>query len=448
MPGIPSYDSAARRWQASPPSFKGSAVTLQQIATFARELLTSDPFGTGDSVPFVNFNGPSKVVALTQRQLAFLVVNTLMGNTIRTGSGLHKALSSCNYDSIVYSLLSFLAILSRELTSGGHGTMLVGATPASQSDVWRNRLSSRTLSRPNVVNLVGSEAYETPDFMTGGTPFQALTDIAGGVVGGGGNLCGLANTQDESLVQFYSEVMAFAFFADGMLPTPWTLLGSRRYVNNINGQSVALCGKIYSENWLNEDIAETTASVLLGDARVTIAANSFVAVASAAGIGRCSVAESIKNNCDAQRRHLDEDITYWYRAFEPTMYAGEVQAAFRGVVRRVGSGPWGSGVWWGDSQQYFLTMWLASTLTDSGSFDYYIYDHFCENAGNQCYVLGNNGCSSCISRGGTGRQVDPSRCGSRSVSDVIGMFQSTSAEHLYDKLKNVGGPPTQVFDLM
>eukprot|EP00662_Eupelagonemidae_sp_cell21_P054545 gene54545-39095_t len=68
------------------------------------------------------------------------------------------------------------------------------------------------------------------------------------------------------------------------------------------------------------------------------------------------------------------------------MYNSAANGAFASVVRRVGTGPWGSGAWWGDSQQYFLTMWVANSLLDgSPAMDYYVYDHFCENPGNQCF---------------------------------------------------------------
>lgn len=446
LPGATASAPVLERWEASPPVFAGSPVYLQEIADFARELLESDPFGTGDSMPYVNFypGSPGQAVAITQRQLAFIVVNTLMGNTVRGGTGLHKALLNCKDQSIVISMMSLLAVLSRELSSGGHGSLLVGSSPRPASDEWKDRLSNRTLSAPNLVNMVGSTPYTDWDFMTGGIAFQALTDIAGSVVGGGGRLCGLANTQDESLVQFYSEVLAFAFFTSEYIYTPWTLLGARRYVSIINGESVQVCGEI-EWNWINEEMETRTTSLSIGGRNMTVHASSFVAVASSLGIGSCTIAEAIGNNCDAQRRHLDADVSQWYQAFEPTMYPPHVQGAFRSVVQRVGTGPWGSGVWYGDSQMYFLTMWLASALADAGPLDYYVYDHFCENAGNQCYVLGES-CASCLAQSGT--TVDPSRCGSRGVEDMIQQLDGLSAAQLYSKLANVGSPPTQVFDLV
>merc|ERR1712232_138002 len=122
---------------------------------------------------------------------------------------------------------------------------LVGATPGLATDSWKQRLGG-TLQPPNqICKQIGTDPSDpsvcTPgDFMSGGTNFEALTDIAGSVVGGGGQLCDLALSQDESLVHFNSEVHAFAFFvgaSDVQLPVPFTLLGARRYLNFISGQT-------------------------------------------------------------------------------------------------------------------------------------------------------------------------------------------------------------------
>ena len=64
-------------------------------------------------------------------------------------------------------------------------------------------------------------------------------------------------------MQFYSEVLAFAFFTtqpgNPMLPVPFTLLGARRIVNNITGETSntqADCGSISPTNWLNSATAQ------------------------------------------------------------------------------------------------------------------------------------------------------------------------------------------------
>lgn len=414
-------------WKASPPSFKGKPVTLLEVGKFATSLLLSDPFGTGDQVPWVDLRAQgsaSQVVALTQQQLAFIIANALMGNSIPAmGDGLSAALERCSsrspQRSYVYSLLSVLAVLSQELASpGDQGSLLVGLTPRK-------------------------------------------ADIAGNDVGGGAQLCDVANSQDESLVQFYGEVLAFSFFVGGgaMLPVPFTLLGARRYLSNIGGETslgppyFSSCGRIPTQNWLNEDISANTVSVLLQGSQVSepIAASSFVAVASVCtacnGKSGCSNNDVVNNNCDYQRRHLDDDVTRWIQVYDVTMYAQQAQVAFKAVVQRAGTGPWGAGLWFGDSQQYFLAVWLASSLISGLSLDYYVYDLFCENGGNQCFVLGQSGCAACLASAKRS-SLQASRCGRNGLQEVINRFRGRPPQDLYNALLHVGGPPAQVFDLV
>lgn len=300
--------------------------------------------------------------------------------------------------------------------------------------------------------------------MTGGVHNQALTDIAGKVVGGGGMLCDIANTQDESLVQFYSEALAFAFFAPGdkMLAVPWTLLGARRYMKVVTGESTTgfpwfgSCGKISSMNWLNENVTNVqktmvTLSGPYAGAAVAVASSAFVAVKSRCASCRntCRMEQLVNNVCPAQRTTLDSDIALWYQAYSPTMYHPSVQGAFRAIVQSIGTGPWGAGAWYGDSQQYFLTVWLATSLLGGTVLDYYIYDHFCENPGNQCFLLGAAGCTSCIQMAHiVGTPLSANYCGHKSVLDIVKQLKSHSAQELYFALKGVGPPPTPVFDLI
>jgi len=469
VPGIPQqvWGPVVERWQQNAPHFGGRAVWLEDIAAFVKQLLADDPFGTGDSVPYVDFWAPGdgKVVAVTQRQLAFVVANVIMGNTIPAGDGLSAAVQRCaegpEPPDMVLSLLSMLAVLSQELRPGQAGTTLVGTAPAVGDLSWKDRLGNQTLKEPRLQLQIGDKRTGgLGDFMSGGVPFQALTDIAGNVVGGGAQLCATANSQDESLVQFYSEVLAFAFWtSEGrMLPVPWTLMGARRYLSEIGGESSArepffnTCGKIHEEDWLNQDIPSTATSVKLGGKSVRVMASTFVALKSVAtpGLGGdCSVGEAMNHNCEAQRNHLDEDVSMWYQAYEATMYPAPVRDAFRTLVQHVGTGPWGAGVWFGDSQVYFLTVWLATSLLGGASLDYYLYDHFCENPANQCFLLGEAGCGDCISTSAVdGAPIDAGRCGSQSLWGVIDHFKGMPVQDLYQALKDVGGPPTQVFDLL
>jgi hypothetical protein len=416
-------------------------------------------------VPYVDLqNSPAgKVAAVSQRQLAFNVANVLMGNSLVMPNGLTSALQRCTvYDSasdIIFSMLSFLAVLSRELQGGQQGRMLIAAAPRMVDDLWPMKLSSGVpLQQPNIyVKVPGHEKYsDSPDFMSGGTPLQALTDIAGGNVGGGGGLCRVATTQDESLMQFYPEVLAFAFYVpgDGLLPSPMTFIGTRRYLNNIEGDSsetepyFARCGTIFKENWLNVDMMQETTGVVISGRAADVISSSFVAVQSSMVTGDiCTVADMMNNVCDAQRRHLDKDISWWFSAFEASAYNPAVTGALSSIVRRVGTGPWGAGAWYGDSQQYFLAIWLATSLVNNPPvLDYYIFEMFCENPGNQCFVLGNSqGCQECVAATG---KVNAEHCGTVDIWSVAQQWTGSTAQELYQALSAVGPPPTQVFDLI
>jgi hypothetical protein len=470
LPGFHSdvYGDVAGRWRDSPPHFHGEEVRLEDIAGFMQELLRSDPFGTGDKVPYVDFSGLTEakggqVVAITQRQLAFIVANSLMGNNIPPGDGLSAALERCGAKSgttgYIYSLLSLLAVLSKELTGGQQGNFLVATAPMSPvTEAWRERLATSRLAVPELcTNLGGEIKCPVNDFMEGGVFNQALADIAGRVVGGGGELCDLAYSQDESLVQFYPETLAFAFFAgnSNMIFVPWTLLGARRYLSDLSGETSVSppmqshCGLLKDTDWLNEGILGKTEDVIVAGARMAVPSSAFVAVASEVTEG-CDDADAKNNNCDRQRRHVDEDIALWYQAFEPAHYNPAVRDAFSNIVFRIGTGPWGAGAWWGDSQQSFLTVWLATSLIDGVSLDYYIYDHFCENPGNQCFLLGGDDCKTCVQTGFSGDNHGPKeeRCGTCSVHDAISRFDGKVAQELYDTLIHIPGPPAQVFDLL
>jgi len=487
LPGAQrSAEAVLAHWRMAPPALYGRQVTLQDLADFARDLLTSDPFGTGDMVPFVDMEMPweGMVVAITQRQLAFLVVNALMGNGIDAGDGLAAALQRCSARSgrrlggeasndtaaarqtqagvaptgIVFSLLSMLAVLSQELRDGGQGSMLVAAKPTAAGEGWRQRLQSHVMLEPSIcAEQAGGPGCGLKDFMAGGTNFQAMTDIAGGAVGGGGGLCDLANTQEESLVQFYGEVLAFSFFAAGrtkMLPVPVAFLGTRRYMSFLSGETDSgVCGYIKQQNWLNEGIRRSFVNVGVGLRTVPMVASSFVAVASkciACFAQSCTVDNLMNNKCDVQRRHLDEDVGLWYGAYESSLYNGAIQGAFRSVVRRIGTGPWGAGDWRGDSQQSFLAVWLASSLLNGVSLDYYVYSRFCENAGNQCLVLDEQACKACLWRtypwqGTAGKLVSESSCAGPGVHETVQRFRRRSVAELRDALLKVSDPSRSVF---
>merc|ERR1719507_807651 len=82
--------------------------------------------------------------------------------------------------------------------------------------------------------------------------------------------------------------------------------------------------------------------------------------------------------------------------------------------------------------------------------DYYVYSKFCENPGNQCYVLGQAGCHHCLrNSSGNPYMVPEARCGMQGVQDMVWRYKGAVAAELYDQLTHkISDVNHQVFDLL
>ncbi|CAE7282278.1 unnamed protein product [Symbiodinium sp. CCMP2456] len=94
-------------------------------------------------------------------------------------------------------------------------------------------------------------------------------------------------------------------------------------------------------------------------------------------------------------------VKAWYNAVALDAWHPDVQAVLKKTVQAIGSGPWGSGVWWGNSQIFALVAWIGQALAQSSwgrdmPLDYYIYSSFTENPSNQCLVHAKAACSACL----------------------------------------------------
>jgi hypothetical protein len=94
-------------------------------------------------------------------------------------------------------------------------------------------------------------------------------------------------------------------------------------------------------------------------------------------------------------------VAAWYNAVSLTSWHPEVQVMLKRMVVAIGSGPWGSGVWWGNSQLFFIVAWMgqalaAQTWEQTLPLDYYIYSSFTENPSNQCLVHSKGDCEACL----------------------------------------------------
>jgi hypothetical protein len=68
-----------------------------------------------------------------------------------------------------------------------------------------------------------------------------------------------------------------------------------------------------------------------------------------------------------------KDLWTWLGALRAEAYPEPARPAFEAVVRRIATGPWGAGVWWGNTLQYFCIVWIATAMLRDVQLDYYAY---------------------------------------------------------------------------
>eukprot|EP00971_Amphidinium_carterae_P259102 5141907-Amphidinium_carterae.1 len=380
-PANPAYIAVYNAWQQSPPSFKDEVVTLDALQGFMRTLVAEDPFGKGGLAPQTPIDKPG-YVALSQRQLAWLLVRCFLGDDISEGTELAKAIKECQSTDQVHAVLSMLAVLSIELRGGCQGAYIVAAKPSGQPTPSTASASLAPLNACLVQDgetLFGSLPCGVGvDFMQNNRADQAIIDIAGANVGGGARLCNLAS-QDESLMQFFPEVMALSFFSTGMLHPPMTIFGARRYMNNYVGNGVP-CGQIQAlPTLLNNDISNEVSSALVLEGKTLLVySQAFVAQ------------QSRLNDVS-----IDNQIAQWVIALSPDTHPGAMLPLLCDVIHAVGTGPWGAGAWHGSSQWFLFATWLGTTVISEQlqqkcghpvTLNYYVYNVFCENPAAQCSV--------------------------------------------------------------
>merc|ERR1712113_207974 len=59
---------------------------------------------------------------------------------------------------------------------------------------------------------------------------------------------------------------------------------------------------------------------------------------------------------------FSNQIAAYYNAVALSSWHSDVRQMLKTLVVSIGTGPWGSGVWWGNSQVFFIAMWLGHAL--------------------------------------------------------------------------------------
>jgi hypothetical protein len=299
--------------------------------------------------------------------------------------------------------------------------------------VWRNTLDNTSahemaLSCKGSANTPQVYGDDIGDFMSIDSPGTIAVDIAGAQYGGGqGSASGETySTQDESTPVFYPETVALGFNSKNRSISTGTtsliFLGVRHYFSGQSGSHgydfAGLqrplfdhgnsCGKLRFAKLLRPSrmLNDSISTIIGGDggwqtpsAQVRMYRHSVSVLTSSCGT--CADGNLPSTNfkfrtagatCLVQWTNgrsgcgnVPEggwtywmDVWIWVGAFRPEFYPLASRQAFQDVVSRIGSGPWGAGVWWGNTLQYFVVAWLATGLLWDGlrlgpQLDYYAY---------------------------------------------------------------------------
>jgi len=350
------------------------------------------------------------------------------------------------------------------------------------------------------------------DFMTGGygrVHGQAIQDISAQFLGGYvfGNAVGLGGGQDERLMTYMPEVFVLAFFLSQnhehpQLRQPSWILGARILM-------VGLDGPARFNTRLELDTAVPMTSDLLD---VKIGGSTYRVGNSAPFLAFMSenqdflneggywsglvtaeelhpVLEAARRNSHPEQRAVDEHTWYsfmyqvraWYGAVALDSYSDDFQPALWAAVKTLGTGPFLAGLWWGDSQLGFLTVWIAHAIAAASwgaaglPVQYYMYADFTENPGNQCFMHDEEECKRCLDLCtknplptssfwlpeyafmGPGQNescvADSTEfCGQKGFKQVLAAYKDANAGQLWEAVERAleHGPQVQtsVFDLL
>lgn len=400
-------------------------------------------------------------VAYSRKQVCYIAANIVAGNSAdQYASGLGKLIPPLKCDNDLYeagfkrALIGLLAACSVDptLANESHGPMLIVAkstdnltkapnltsqiakmTSMKDAGLRTCRFRDGSASNPKL-----SDIPQTPkqacdgdasiDFMREGNALhgQVILDISAAWIGGyilaRGGCGGFDGGQDERLMTFMPEIMVLAFFlsqkaspidpAGVSLLVPAYILGARKIFAGFDGTSRD-AGPDFNAGRPTVNAAVPLHSDLLtikinGDVRQISGASPFLGFQSInqfSGLAK-DVPSARKNQNKLQllvdgEYGFQNQVAAWYNAVSLTSWHADVQAILQSVVTAVGSGPWGSGVWWGSSQVFFLVMWMGQALAkqtwgNALPFDYYIYSSFTENPSNQCLAHNKADCDACL----------------------------------------------------
>jgi len=421
--------------------------------------------GTGVPVPSPGYGddqvGDGDWVVYSRRQLCYIVAKTMLGSGTKDYyNGLKRFLekspafgSHCtprtgDFGEAMWSLLAACAA-DPGLKDQGQGPSLLVAKGDAKEDVDSLRQTSQNVSMeaaavricqyddgveqrfesrsvPAASCRQPSEDGPGNDFMTGGPEHlagQAIQDISAAFIGGYifGGVCDIGGGQDERLLTVMPEVTALTFFlseaSDAKRPQlriPVWIVGARMIVTGLDGTSrfatdlkhdpdVPLTGDIVSVEFAGKQMEIASSRPFLAFMSTSQGFLGLPEDSHAPEVQECRKNKNAKQRSvnPSDWNSFEKQVLAWYTGVALTSYHEDARPVLSKVVHSIGSGPWGAGLWWGDSQFSMLASWVghalaAKTWPHALPWDYYIYSAFTENPGNQCFVHAQDDCKACL----------------------------------------------------
>ena len=350
----------------------------QQLNAFLDNLLANNPFGD-PGIPYVDFYSVGTYMFLSQRQIAYVLLNVMLGNGLGFPSGLHKYANSGAFRSLVVIYILTLGVDFNFTSVPGTWILVVRPTL---------RVAPSLSPGKSVTSGVLSEyEFVTP---TNATKFWPILQSPGncnifeqprsvGVTTG--NLA-------FSVVFAYPEILVSLFWTQ--LPEPFTLstvfIGARQQSQEFTSASPPNCfvasGKAIGPSFKNFTSVE----------------GKTIYTATTAFIETAVVAPCDNNLCTAQR---SVDVPFHVNLLYSTFSGWPPElASFFALIKHITSGPWGAENNNNDSQLFYaillvgLAYWKPSgpaySVTYTSSYTW------CFRPGNQCLIMAKSKCATCL----------------------------------------------------
>jgi len=364
-----------------------------QFKFFIEGLLTENPFKT-NGVPYVDFYAGEGYMILTQRQLAYITVNTMMKNYLTIGkSNLLNTLET--YPEILPRLISYLFLLAQDLKySKIDGLNIFVFIPKLTPPSYTQNFITVPVKQ-YTIDPPPDPAPDPPPGPPRPPPpppdpntFWPLSEDFNicNIFEQGNNDYKLKNLTNNIIFSSPDMLVSFFWTTKEGNPLGKAVLyyGVRRIFTGIESVMESPPSNCFDPNFQYTGISY-----------VTVKHNNldFYAISSAfIETPVIKVNGAADNNYTSQRIiNIDEPITNLYSCFNITNWPEKYKSILN--LREIRSGPWGAIDNGNDSQLFYIIFRLSLSYLKLTNGVYYLNTLYCHNWLNQSYLINRNTCT-------------------------------------------------------